>query len=687
MRSSLAALSILLLVWSQLGCGDHSGGSKPGGTGGRSIGGGGAAGGGGAGVSTGLGGVVSGAGGAAVLGTGGVGGEETSDPDGGLGGAGGARSTAGADAGGGIGSGGSAGVGGSVGTGGAADGKGGSIGLGGAFAVDGGLDAAVDVEDTQVLDIAVDAPAGTGGDLAALEVQVSNSIDYIIIAADGLAASAARYRDFRRGGGFGVDLTLVGDIVGGAADAEAASVRIRDHVRSLYRAREVNRPMYLLLLGDAQSTWPGDRSGVPAGTWHSPSGDSVVSDNVYADVDGDDVPDLAVGRITADNDAEVDLVRAKVAAYEANHEPGEWNRRLNLFASTSGMGDLVDVVIETIVYDITEAIPYDYDVTMTYARQSSPYVYVPEQFSDQVYRRINEGSLLTAYVGHGYRDGFAKLDWNGSTYPILDTDHLEKLAAAHKPPILLFVACTTGAFAGAESVSERILVRENAPAAIFSSTENSDPYANAVFTYEVSQVFTSLRAPRVGDAFLEAKQRIVTNADGVRQKIESLAGLLVSTNARDALKHSHLHMYTLFGDPAMAMTHVGHAQIVATTVAEPVGASSVTPGAELTITTTVPSSGNGAEAIVTLESARKLILGELGSVPADGSSQRDAIIVRNYQLANDKVAVGATVPATATSFATKLVVPADLAQGLYHIKVFVHDSAQDWAGTLPMTVE
>lgn len=657
MRSSSATLWFLFLVGAALGCGEHGSGGQAGGRGGQALG---------ADGPLGSGGVL-GSGGAFADGGGGpdatpaievaVDISTATVHDGGAGGV-------------------------TTGTGGG----------GGALGADGDVDTFVVDAAGQRADVTpeardadVDAPMGRDGDLAGVDLP-GRSPDYVVIAADGLLASAIRYRDFRRAGGFDVDLAMVGDIVGSAADAASASARIRDYVRSRYQSRDPGRAMYLLLLGDAQAIWPGDRSGVPAGSWQSASGELVVSDNVYADVDGDDVPDLAVGRITADNDDEVDRVRAKVAAYEANYDPGAWNRRLNIFASTSGLGDLADVAIETIVYDITEAIPYDFDVTMTYARQVSPYVYIPEQFSDQVYRRINEGSLLTAYVGHGSRDGFAKLDWNGKAYPILDTEQLEKLAVTHKSPVLVFVACATGDFVGGESVSEHILVQREAPVAIFSSTEVSDPYANAVFIYEVSQAFAGARAARVGDAFLRAKQRILGNNDGVRQKIDSLAAFLVSTGARDALKHSHLHMYTLFGDPAMAVSYAGQTQVFAATAEQPTGASSVKAGAELALSASLPAAVVGAEALVTLESPRKVVLGQLSTVPADGDSNRDSVIAKNYAIANDKVVVAATVPVAGTSFSTQLAVPATATAGQYYIKVFVHDSSRDYAGSLPMVV-
>ena len=529
-------------------------------------------------------------------------------------------------------------------------------------------------------DPGIDAAGSADSDITSVDSGISRAPDYMIVAADGLAVSARRYRDFRQAAGFNVDLAMVGDIVGDATDASSASARILDHVRARYQARDSKRPMYLLLLGDAQATWPGDHSGVPAGTWHATAGSaSVASDNVFADMDGDDVPDIAVGRITADSDAEADLVRAKVAAYETTHEIGTWDRRLNIFASTSGLGAIADVAIENLVYAITEAIPYDDDVIMTYARQSSPYVYVPEQFSDQVYSLINEGSLLVAYVGHGSQDGFATLDWNGTSFPILDTGHLEKIAVTHRSPILVFVACSTGAFAGAECVSERILAQANAPTAILSSTEISDPYANAIFIYEVSQAFTSARARTVGEAFLQAKQRMLGNSDSVRQQIDSVAGLLVGVSARDALKHSHLHMYTLFGDPGMAVAYPGVAQVTASP-------SSASAGASLTVTAAFPALGAGSEAVVTFESSRKVITNPISTVPGDGDATRDTVIANNYHAANDKVVADITVPVAGASLSTQLTVPAKLPAGQYHIKVFVQDGNHEYAGSVPVTV-
>ena len=243
------------------------------------------------------------------------------------------------------------------------------------------------------------------------------------------------------------------------------------------------------------------------------------------------------------------------------------------------------------------------------------------------------------------------------------------------------MACSTGAFDRTESVSERILAQPNAPAAIFSSTEDSDPYANAVFIYEVSQTFTSLRSGTVGEAFFRAKQRMLQNNDSVRQGIDAIAGILDTVTQRNALKRSHLHMYTLFGDPGMTVTYPGTATHVS------VSPSTASAGASLTVTATLTGLSSGAEAIVSLESARRVILGAISPVPADGDPSRDGVIVKNYETANDKAAATVTVPMNGSSLSSTLTIPANLPAGQYHIKIFAHDTSSDFVGSAPLTVK
>ncbi len=502
--------------------------------------------------------------------------------------------------------------------------------------------------------------------------------DYLVVAADALEPAALRFKAYRESTGHVVEVTKVGSLLGDAADRGTAVARIRDHIKKHFEVRDAARPFFVLLLGDATAGSALDGSEIPGGQYVETLGDvTVLTDNTYADMDGDHIPDLALGRIPVSTDADAESVLEKTRAYESVYEVGTWNRRLNLFASTAGFGDEADAEIEAMVFKVVEEIPYDFDITLTYAKQTSPYVFVPERFSDKVYDRINEGSLMVTYVGHGYESGFATLRWSGADFPILDTTQLGKVAVTHKSPLLTLIACLTGKFTE-DSVSERLLRTAKGPAVVFASTEVSHPYANAIFVRELSQVLTKTRAPTVGELFVQAKRRSIENGDPLRQQIELVAGFLLDEATRESLRRSHLYMYTLFGDPALRIPYVRERVDIASPGA-------ATPGTNLAVTAAIPNVPSGS-ARVSLEAARSTIPGELVAVPPDGDPTRDSVIEQNYATANRHAVAETTASYEAGSLAATLAVPAGLAAGDYYVTVYAHDGSKDAFGSARVTV-
>src|SRR5262245_56992685 len=62
----------------------------------------------------------------------------------------------------------------------------------------------------------------------------------------------------------------------------------------------------------------------------------IASDNWYADLDDDHLPDVAIGRLTADSPAELSRIVAKILAYEPSADFGPWRHRVNLIAGVGG---------------------------------------------------------------------------------------------------------------------------------------------------------------------------------------------------------------------------------------------------------------------------------------------------------------------------------------------------------------
>lgn len=525
---------------------------------------------------------------------------------------------------------------------------------------------------------------GSGSDTPDMGTIAPPAADYLIIAADPLVEAAQEFADYRTGSGRTVVLARVGEIIGAETDPEAASESIREYVRGYYDLRDPGRPMFLLLIGDADDTGQIDGTTIPTSTYEytldsKPGSLWATSDHRYADLDGDDLPELAVGRLPAASPAAVEAYLTKVVSAEADALVGPWNRRINMFASSYGQGAFLDDLIEKLVNAVIDEVSYDFDITMTYGRQDSPYVYIPEQFSDQVYNRINEGSLIVSYLGHGTPYSFDHMVWNGTPYPLLDLDALDHLAIMNRSPILTLIACAMGAFDEGESVSERLLAHPRGPVTVLSSTENSDIYPNTLFVRELGLAVTSERPATAGEAFVRAKQRLLGQQDALRQQIDQAFGLAMSLADLEALRRSHLHMYTLFGDPGLELRYPAPATVTATP-------STVTAGAVLDVKVAIPGL-NGAQVQLTLESQRSRIVHPLAPVPADGEIDRDEVIAANYAAANDKAVVSLVAPLAEGALETSLLVPADLSPGRYHIKIYADDGVADAIGSAEIRVK
>lgn len=512
-------------------------------------------------------------------------------------------------------------------------------------------------------------------------VEEPPAVDYVVLAADSLADAAKGFADYRASAGHEVALLKMSEVLADGGDPVEA---IRARVRGYRELLAPERPLFLLLVGTAAPGGPVDADTVPLGNYiemlpSAPEPRDVATDHLYADLDGDDMPEVAVGRLPVGSAAAVDEILLKVVRHEAEYAAGRWNRRINMFASSYDQGELVDNLVEMLVNKVLDEISQDFDITMTYAHQSSPYAYVPQQFSDQVVSRIEEGALMVTYIGHGSATSFPPFVWSGVPYPLLDVDALAALDIRHRSPILTLVACAMGSFAAGESVSAALVGAPGGPVAVLSSTENSDTYPNTIFIRELGQVVTGERPATLGEAFVRAKTRVLTQADSLRHQLDNVFGLVVSDADLEALRRSHLYMYTLFGDPALTVRYPAPATVR-------VSPETVAPGQVLAVEVEAPALAQ-ADAYLTLESARSEISGELVPVPADDDPGRDAAIVANYTTANDKTLVRVELPLVDGALATEIAVPLGLAPGRYHVKVFADDGTVDAFGSASIAVQ
>ncbi len=200
-----------------------------------------------------------------------------------------------------------------------------------------------------------------------------------------------------------------------------SALELRAEIRS--RAKR-GALAYVVLVGDAPPANEHDRRSrartVP--TWQAAAKvipryggeETIATDNGYADLDDDALPEIAVGRLTADNPAELAAMVQKILDYERNTDFGAWRRQINLLAGLGGFGPLADAAIEAAARRVISAgIPPEYALRITYGNWRSPFCPDPRRFRQTAIDSLNDGSLCWVYLGHAWPGRLADLHVGG----------------------------------------------------------------------------------------------------------------------------------------------------------------------------------------------------------------------------------------------------------------------------------
>ena len=131
-----------------------------------------------------------------------------------------------------------------------------------------------------------------------------DNVEYIIIVPDDpdFLAWADTLKSWRNEQGIITGITTISEIGGNDATL------IETYINQAYRTWSIP-PVAVLLLSDYQNT--GDLYGIT-----SPFFQGQASDNTYADIDGDDLPELNIARITAQDDRHLQVMITKMLDYE-----------------------------------------------------------------------------------------------------------------------------------------------------------------------------------------------------------------------------------------------------------------------------------------------------------------------------------------------------------------------------------
>ncbi|MDG2014498.1 MAG: C25 family cysteine peptidase [Pirellulaceae bacterium] len=302
----------------------------------------------------------------------------------------------------------------------------------------------------------------------------------------------------------------------------------------------------------------------------------IATDNTYADLDGDGVPELSIGRIAVDSRRQLENQIRKIIRYEATGG-GEWQRRINLVAGTGGFGPLSDAVIEqTSRRLISDLIPPEYCTSMTYANWSSAYCPDPREFIPTTLERLNEGSLFWVYMGHGHphRLDYVRTPIGG--FPMFRDEDTELVNCQQGNPIALMLACYTGAFdLPKDCLAEKLVNQPGGPIAALCGSRVTMPCGMSLLSVGLIEEYFSGNSATLGEMFLMAKRKLMepdglaknspltsTSQSQYRDTIRMLSKTL--SPAGDAINieaQEHVHLFHLLGDPLLRVNRPQQIQL------------------------------------------------------------------------------------------------------------------------------
>ncbi len=483
--------------------------------------------------------------------------------------------------------------------------------------------------------------------------------DYLIVSTDELYPVGASHAGYRAETGFDPHVVPLASLVGPDYDAETLLAAVHDELR-----KTSGDPVYLLLLGDAPLPGEPPDGLIPALPCDNDYGD-CYTDNTYGDLDGDGIPEVAVGRVPARTPEEAEDYFAKVRHHETFYFPGLWNRRLSIYSGVGGFGPEIDEMLEYMVLEGAKQVDHGFDMIGAYAASSSDYYYTP--FEDKVLEMFNAGNLMTIYIGHG------STGWTEG----LPIDRIGEIDCAGRAPLSFFFACYNGNYLGPEpSIAESVLFLDGGALTAFGSTDVSHPYGNGVLPYEIQRAVFNDRPERLGEALVTAKRQAIENDDELRELMVTFAVIGGEDEARlQPLAYQHLDLYNLLGDPAVRIQFPRSEIDFGAGLTGSVGEGSVA------VTATAPGIDEGV-AWVTVECERDMILADLEEV--DPEDPDPAVVQENWAKAVDKVVAGEGVEIAGGQFTASFELPDDLPTGEYYLKVYAQDDRSDSFGFLPL---
>lgn len=341
-----------------------------------------------------------------------------------------------------------------------------------------------------------------------------NQADCVIICPASLKTTAQSLATYRTGRGLKslvVDINEIYDAFGGGNVDPSA-------IRSFLAFARVNwskAPKYVVIVGQGSLDWKnalGNNDCQIPGVLARTEYGLQASDKELGDLNGDGTLEIAIGRIPAGTEIELQNAIAKIKAFE---QGGGWRKKaVSLADNADRSGDLA---MMSDLYAVSRMKNFSVNRLKLPSSSSNSVADIRAKLYDHLNK---SGAGLFTYFGHSTHYRLA-------SEHLLGRDDVEyKMTNADKPPVMFSAACLMNDLGapGLTTLGETLVVSKNGAVAVVGPGQKIDVYEGSLAVSAMIAAICETKAARLGDAFVAGYNTVAAGGAGGSLKAYNLVG-------------------------------------------------------------------------------------------------------------------------------------------------------------------
>ena len=252
----------------------------------------------------------------------------------------------------------------------------------------------------------------------------------------------------------------------------------------------------------------GGEEHVPAKIFFNIWGEPGLTDNYYADIEGDNVPEIAIGRFPIDNSLKLKAIVNKIINYENLGYPHENNTHLFVAPADGdilmngglGFAGYFDSIIEPLL-------PADIPVIKRYEQEDNNDLEQSKALTNAIIEDINNGVFVVSYEGHSSVHTWGNTNFGEANFT---ASHVSWLNNLDKPALFLSFTCLSASFN-----QDNGLYRGIGETLLYHDNGGAIAYVGAVLTTgafediakRMHELLYNPNFYRLGDLFVESKKQ------------------------------------------------------------------------------------------------------------------------------------------------------------------------------------